>query len=636
MGQLPDRLYDITKHLQLTFSVTDSDTESIDIENIVPYASKIIIINCKDFESLEDSLLEATNSPYWNPHAQVIVYYHTLATDENARIFFIFWFYMVVNAVIVQYDDSKELLFISYYTPYVTENNKFENMHGCWRTTKAGRPINGYNQSFACEKDCHNVTLNSKLRALHLGTCIGYNTHFIRYDDISSLRGLNIYDDISENLQGFVMSAYGNEVEPFLNINVENDGSYTLGARDGLIWQTLSELMNFTINFDSHRESIKASFNYTRSLQMVFALAERRLDLLICPIYQFDLVIVQIDLSREYSPSGVCVISHRANFETVLFDVNLLQQNSTLIIQFTVCFCCIWLLFYIYNVAEGHNSFNQLGKDFINTIRNILSITLYKPPTRRSFRIFLTISIWCFFILNFGIQAAIVSFFSVYKRGKEVDTFEDVLEKGYTIEAFLSPDMILPDTEKIFIEINSRVKSVMDMYECIIKIASDSERFCLIDCSIGLYLERNRLNEKGAQYLHVARKNRIHNYYLANIYHKNSPLTARMNIYIRRFVEMGLVKKWEQYKFTEMKVDFPVKSLSMKDMLGIFECLYLLLGVSFIIFILEIALRTFIQMRRWLAKKITHWKRTKIAKRQLRHERKAGNIQLENISTQTF
>ncbi|XP_026327639.1 uncharacterized protein LOC113235933 [Hyposmocoma kahamanoa] len=579
VGRLPDPVYDIAKHLQLTFSVIDPDAETPELQaDVQPYASKIVIINCKDFEVLEDSLGEAISSPYWNPHAQLILYYHTRVTNENAKIFFIFWFYMIVNAVIVQYDDSKELLLISYYNPYVSENNKFENMHGCWKTTKVGRPVVGYKQSFVCEEDCHNITLHSKLRALHLGTCIGYNTHYIRYGDIRLLRQLNVFKDISKDLRGYVMKTNGFEVLPFLEINEESDGSYSLGSRDGLVWKTLSELMNFTINFDACKDILKKPFNYKLYIELTFSFAARQADLFICPVYQFDLVFIKVDLSCEYKASGVCILSHRSNFETVLFDVKLFQQNSTLIIQFVVCFLCIWLTFYIHNVAKGLWSFDQFGKDFINTIRNVLSIGLYKPPMQRSFRMFLIISIWCFFILNFSIQATIVSFFSAYKRGKDVDTFEDVLEKGYAIEALVSPDMILPDTEDLYRKINSRVKPLMNMFDCVDRLANDSERFCLIDCSTGLYLERNRLNEKGVQYLHVARKNRMHSNYLSLVLHENSPLTARINKYLRWFVEVGLIQKWEQYRFTEIKEDFPVKPLSMKDMLGIFECFYLLLG----------------------------------------------------------
>lgn len=636
VGRLPDRLYEIAKQMQLTFTVTDPDDESPELQNIVPYASKIVIIDCRSFKVLDDSLAAAIHSPYWNPHAQVILYYHTTDTNEIARIFFIFWFYMIVNAVIVQYDDPKKISYISYYHPYVSENNKFQNMHGCWKTTKVGRPIVGYEESFTCVEGCHNVTLHSKLRVFHLGTCIGYDTRIIQYGDITSLRQLNLFRDISGNLQGYVMKANGVEVLPFLEIDVESDGSYTLGARDGLIWKTLSELMNFTINFDSWRDELKKPHSYGIFVQQVFTFAQRQADILVCPVYQFDLVVVQIDLSTEFEASGVCIISHRAGFETVLFDVKLLQQNSTMIIQFVVCSLCIWLLFYIHSIAEGHFSFDQLGKDFVNTIRNILSISLFKPPSQRSFRIFLAVSIWCFFILNFGLQAAIVSFFSVYKRGRDVDTFEDILEKGYKIEGIVSPDVMLPDTEERYRKINSRIKPVMGMLECFDRLRNDKERFCLMDCSNGLYLERNRLNEKGTQYLHIARKSRMHSNYLCMIFHKDSPFTARFNKYIRRFVEMGLIQKWEKYRFNEIKEDFSVKPLHMDDMLGIFECFYLLLGISSIIFMFEVTIRTFIQVWRWPATKITQWMRIRVAKRKLRLEKKAGKIELQNVSTETL
>lgn len=176
----------------------------------------------------------------------------------------------------------------------------------------------------------------------------------------------------------------------------------------------------------------------------------------------------------------------------------------------------------------------------------------------------------------------------------------------------------------------------MDMFECIDKLANDSERFCLIDCSLGRYLEMNRLNEKGAQYLHVARKNRMHSNYLTILLHKNSPLTARFNKDLRWFVEMGLIQKWEQFRFTEIKEDFPVKPLSKKHMLGIFEGFYILLGLSSTIFILEVTVRNFIQVRRWMATKITHWKRIRTAKRKLKLEEKTEIIKLEDVSTQTF
>ncbi|KAJ2949208.1 hypothetical protein O0L34_g6154 [Tuta absoluta] len=578
------------RNLPFTFTqVHTNGTVDVDIAKVVPFYPNVVVLNCPDFKSFEETLRKVVVSPHWHPLSNTILYYHVKGPEDIPKIFMIFWFYKIINGIIVQFDDNAEKLFISCYNPYVGENYKLSQNFGCWKKTKVTKPVKNFDAGFICEKECHNVTIHSHLRTLYLGTCIGYETVTLEYEDVDSLKHQNFFEDKSKNLHGFSMIAHGAEVEPFLSITINCNDTYTLGSRDGTVWRTASELMNFTINFDSIKHMIKKPFDCNTNIQQLYTFSKRQADAVIFPVYQFDLVIIDVDMSIPYKESGVCIIAHRADFDTVLFNEKLLKDNTQFVLRFLFAFIFIWLLFFIFNTFEsGKLSFDQAGKDLVNTFRNVLSISLHKPPRRATFRIYLSISIWSFFVINFATQAAIVSFFTAHKRGKEVETFEDIIEKGYVIEGMASPDMMLPDDEDLFVKINSKIVSLPNLYGCVDKILNDSRRFCLMDCSLARYLERNALNKKGEQYLHVA-KDQIHSHYLTMVLHRHSPLTKTFNRYVRKAFEGGLITKWEQYRFSDMKDEVPIKALSFVDLKSVFECFALLLGVSTLVFLVEIA-----------------------------------------------
>ncbi|CAH2096048.1 unnamed protein product [Euphydryas editha] len=588
MGRLPDLLYHRLKKLPFTFTVTDVDTYyEPQPENLVPYHSNVIIMNCADMKEFENALKKIVTFPYWHPLSNIILYYHAPYSKEvTAKIFFSYWYYRAINVVIVQYDETEKSMIISYYSPYMTENYKFENIFGCWTAKKIGMQIENFEKSFVCEMQCHNVTSYTKIRASHLGTCIGFVT--VSLKNAKKVQYLNLLEDKGKNLHGFTFYAYSVEVIPFFRIVEHKNKTYTFYQRDAAIWNTMAKLLNFTIDITPAVNTLKQKFNFELYISQVFSFSQRKVDLILYPLYQFDLILAEVDYTVPYIDSGVCILSHRAGFQTIIFDVNLVEKNISIIIEFLICLICIWFVFFIYNTEQiGKVSLDQAGKDFINTIKSVLSISLYKPPKRGSFRIFLGITMWCFFILSFSVQAAIISLFSVYKKDKEVDTFEDIIRKGYDIEGIASPDVVLPDTEEKYRIISSKIKTVKDLFGCVKKMENDSRRFCLIDCAIGRYLERNMLNKKGTQFLHLASYARIHSHYLNMIFHKNSPLTENYNKYIMKLFEAGLIKKWMEYRYFDFKEEATVKSLGMNDLGGIFECYGYLLVISFIVFLFE-------------------------------------------------
>ncbi|KAI5635215.1 hypothetical protein NE865_12095 [Phthorimaea operculella] len=622
------------RNLPFTFTqVHPNGTSDVYIEDVVPFYPNVVISNCPDFASFEETLRKAMASPHWHPLSNTILYYHVKGHEDIPKIFMIFWFYKIINGIIVQFDDSSEKLIVSYYNPYVGENFKLSHNYGCWKKTKVVKPVHNFDEDFICEEDCHNVTIHSQLRKLYLGTCIGYETVSVEYGDVDSLKQQNFFEDKSKNLHGFSMLTHGVEVVPFLAITINSNGTYTLGSRDGMVWRTASELMNFTINLDSVKHKIKKEFDFNTNIQDVYTFSKRQADVVIFPVYQFDLIIVEVDLSIAYKDSGVCVLAHRAGFDTVLFNGKLFKENTQFLVRFALAFIFIWLLFFTFNTFEsGKFSLDQAGKDLVNTFRNILSISLHKPPRRETFRIYLSISIWSFFVINFATQAVIVSFFTAYKRGKEVDTFEDIIEKGYVIEGMASPDMMLPDEEERFVKINSKLVSLTNLYGCVDKMLNDSRRFCLMDCSIARYLERNALNQKGEQYLHVA-KDQIHSHYLTMVLQKHSPLTKTFNRHLRKAFEGGLITKWEQYRFSDMKDEVPIKALSFEDLRRIFEIFSLLLGFSTMVFLVEIVAGAIKRISRYVTKKIAKRKLIRMAKKKLKKERNLGHLGTVNAFT---
>lgn len=569
--------------------ITNIDNEDEEIQNVTPNPSNTIVINLEDIDQYDETILKLIKSPYWHPYSNIILYYHEHNQEILSKLFFSMWYYKAINVIIVQYDDTQKLLLISHYTPYVTEDYKLDQLYGCWTKRKITMPILKFQEGLICESQCHNVSIHSKLRANNLGTCIGYSTIAVPYNASHVLPTLNLFEDKSKNLHGFAFRTYATEVQPFLLIDVTGNGSYTLRNRDGMIWNSMAELMNFTIDLSPSFDVMKENFNYGVNIQHVFNLSHRNADLYLIPVYLFDLVFVKVDQTTLFKESGVCIISHRAGFDMTLFDGNTIRANRTAIAQFVCCFLSIWLLFSIYQIAEKSSlSLDQIGKDLMNAFRNVLLISLCNPPRWRTFRIFLTVSLWSFFLINFASQATIISFLTAVKRGKEVDTFEDVIDKGYPMYAMGSPDLILPDTEERFRIINSKIIPQLDLFDCIRNMTQDKQRFCLIDCAVGRYLERNRLNENGEQYLHVARHDRMHSHYLTMILQKYSPLTDRFNKFMVTFFEAGLVQKWEQYRYADIKSDATVRPLRINDVNNLFEMYCLSVGFTCIIFLLEL------------------------------------------------
>ncbi|XP_030019774.1 uncharacterized protein LOC115439873 [Manduca sexta] len=589
-GNFPDNFYRKIRQIPFTIAVTNLENEDHEVEDPVPYHSNAIIIEIRDFSQFEDILRKAKDTPFWHPHSNVIIYYQEVNRLSVAKVFYILWYYRVCNAIITQYDKEMDMFLISYYNPHVTEKYQLDYAYGCWKAKKIGMPVQDFHTGFVCVEECKNVTLESSLRADNLGTCIGIKSYRIRYSDIATLRALNLFEDKGKNLHGYTLRAFTTEVLPFLTITENADGTYTLGARDGMIWNTLSKLMNFSIDLSPSLKVMKLPFKVELNIQQVFSLAHRKADLFLIPIYQFDMVVIEVDYTFPIRDSGVCFVSHRAGFENILFDTKLLYSKCTLVIQFFVCMLCVWLLFVIFNVVEmGGTTLDQIGKDLLNTVRNVLSINLHKPPNQRSFRIFMGVSLWSFFILNFFSQASITSFFTAVKRGKEVETFDDVIEKGYPIEGMASPDVLLPTEDARFRKLSEKIVPIQDTFTCIKKMRNDSKLFCLMDCSVGRYVETNFLNDKGEQYMHIA-TDRIHSYYLNIIYPKYSVLSTHTNKFMMKFIEAGLIKKWEQYKFKNLKTESAIKPLGIDDFKGIFNmyclCLVCILGV----FLLEVFL----------------------------------------------
>ncbi|XP_063624830.1 uncharacterized protein LOC134796587 [Cydia splendana] len=589
MGHWSDMFYSLSKLPLLTHTISNIENEDHYIEDTVPYHSNIIVINCLNFEEFEESLTKTTESPYWNPLGNVVVLFRTIQNDITiAKIFFILWYFKSPNAAIIQFDDDKEVLYLSSYEPYVYENYTLPLVFGCWTTKKIGIPVDGFQNGFACEEGCYNVSSQSKFRANNLGTCIGFYTRSIPYSELKTVTILDLFEPKGRNLHGFPLRAFTTEVKPFLTIEEEANNTYSIGARDGELWKAIAEVMNFTIDLSPSASVMKLPFNFELNIQHIFSLGHRKADLFLIPIYQMDLIIVALDQTFIIADSGVCIAAPRAEFETILFDFKLLQNNYIMIIKFIFSFLGSWIVFSVFNIAEkGEISLDQIGKDFLNCIRNILIISLLKPPKKGSFRIFLGFSLWSYFILNFASQATITSFFTAMKKGKEVETFEDVIEKGYIIEGMASPDVVLPDTEETFSKINSKLVPINNLFTCIERMKNDSRRFCLIDCEVGRYLERNELNYKGQQYLHII-KDKIHNHYLNMIFPKHSPLTEHFNKHVMAIFEGGLVRKWEQYRFSELKQEIPVKPLGVEELSIIFKCHFLFLGITFMLFVAEV------------------------------------------------
>ncbi|XP_052753181.1 uncharacterized protein LOC113520636 isoform X2 [Galleria mellonella] len=360
-GNLPNTLYKSIEDMPFTFVVMNMAKNNYEIDIEVPYKSHTILMKSFDFDDFEPNFLKVYGSRYWHPHANLILYFEKEFTKiKMATIYFILWYYKMSNAVIVYYNCTKESFLVSYYNPYVSAKYRLQNNFGCWTAKKIGLPIKEFKDNFVCVNECQNVTQHSKLRANNLGTCIGFDIYEIQYNDRKSLRKLNLFEDKGKNMHGYMLRSYITEVKPFMAIEDHHNGTYILKGRDGLIWTTITKLMNFTIDLSPSTAIMKSPFNYELNIQQIFSFANRKGDLFLIPIYQIDLIIVEVDITFPYKESGLCLASYRAGFETSLFDITLMVKNYKLTIEFLFCFLGIWFIFFLFNAVEkGEVSYDQ-------------------------------------------------------------------------------------------------------------------------------------------------------------------------------------------------------------------------------------------------------------------------------------
>ncbi|CAH2048686.1 unnamed protein product, partial [Iphiclides podalirius] len=269
-GHFPDNFYKNVQDLRLTFSISNIDVEDdYDIEDVVPYHSNVVIIDCLSFEQLEDIMTKVVSTPYWHPLAHVILYYHTVEDSKMlARLFYILWYYRAINAIIFQYNDSEDKFYVSYYNPYNSEPYRYKHVYGCRLAKKIGMPFDDFATAFICEEGCEKIPIQSKLRMNFFGTCLGYETISMPYDEKLKLQRVNLFESKVKNFHGYPMRAYGAEVLPFLEIRNHSDGTYTLHKRDAMVWNTMAELMNFTIDLSPAEGKIKKPFDYDLNIQM--------------------------------------------------------------------------------------------------------------------------------------------------------------------------------------------------------------------------------------------------------------------------------------------------------------------------------------------------------------------------------
>lgn len=591
-----------------------------------------VVIYCKDMIEFEKALLIAVKMKDWHALTNVYIIYKSKLDDMVVvKTFYALWFYKITNAIIMSYDKTLLAFRISIFSPYITNNYTLQHNMGCYTLRKLGMPLRtSVIENIKCEHSCVNVNVTSKLKANNLGTCIGFDYHTVKLGDLQKMFQLNLFEDKSKNLHGCALLTHFTDV-PFIELNEYDNGTYQLRGRDGMIWNTMAELMNFTFFFSN---KYGKKFSIESSVYQLLAYSNRQLEMYLIPLYIVDLLVVPVEFTFPYKESGVCILAKSADYETVLFDVKILKNNFVVLVQFLFCFIAVWITFIIFNRTDGKKlTIDQIGKDFMNSVRNTLSITPYRLPKKRSFKIFHIVSMFSFFLINFSMQAAITSFFTAIKKGKEVETFEDIIRLGYNIEGMVSPEVVLPETDDIFIKINEKLTPTDSMYICIDRMLNDTRRFCITDCAAAYYFEKNNLNEKGEQYLHVT-SDRLHSHYLSFAFPIQSHLTDRFNNIITALVEAGIINKWEDYKYDRIKTEVIAKPLSMNDLIGILECYGYLVGLSCLIFAIEVVFATICWLKVICINNVKKLIRKHRAKKIKSKEDKT--IVTVSISTQTF
>lgn len=355
-----------------------------------------------------------------------------------------------------------------------------------------------------------------------------------------------------------------------LKVNpIYKDYSFPVGGLDGMILYTMSQFLNFSVEFVDglgQQNFGYAFFNSTIS-GALGTVASRRAVINTNGRFLLDYGTKMVEFTVPYDSDSYCCLVPKANKLPQFLLIFTCFSRLTWMSIYAVFFICL-ILWYLFQVKKNfQNAYWQMYAAFH-------SIPFKIFPTCGQCG-FLTCCILYGVIISAIIQGHFFKFFTSPTFYKDIDTLEELDQANYPVATNL---MIMYTKEsKLLSRLRKKeVKSKPNLFEQIAYKRNIAKLERKRD--LKYYFDTHFVDNDGSPLIHMMREC-FSTYHISYIVPKKSPFLVMFNTIILKIVEAGLVFKWyddveyalllKDYLTTKTK-KYEIKSLTLHDLQAAF------------------------------------------------------------------
>lgn len=575
-GDFPSQFYEdiFASNIDLVVFNSDENTPNDFIleppkdhtQNYIQYPANTIVFCVNDIEDISEGINKLTNSIYWSPHAKHIV--HTKHKADNHMIFYMMWLNKVLNCIII--DDD---FYVYDFNPYVAViDESFPNQYGCWSLKNMSSYDENMLPNIKCKKGCKDLDFDRFSNTQFYTACIEIRQR--KYEENSSY-----FEDKTINMNGYKIALYGVSISMCLDTETVN-GQLKFKGKHGYFVDTILEKMNMSFTYMTRSDILMSEW-----FRIFLQLEERKIDMMANPLYVKPYVKPQIDFTNYIEESGLCFVVRKPEIIPTWKTFRSIFDKNGLILTLIVFHLTVFI-FLIFLRPKPRNFFEKLIYSYLCTVQLFVSQPVDWIIKKKYIRVYIFIIYWFVFVANFILQGTIAALLAIPKTEKTIDTFVDLYESGYMIEGFSELDTSFPSTSPLYIALNKRFVRIDSFYACINDLQKGIKKACWMDCAMAHIFSKTLKDKNGKAFIHILQE-KFSTHYLALTLNHNSPLTKRMNFYIKRIIESGLSQKWKTFYTFDKSGSMELDKLNMTDNQLCFFLLIFGLGFASVFFVLE-------------------------------------------------
>ncbi|XP_059619128.1 uncharacterized protein LOC132263401 [Phlebotomus argentipes] len=404
---------------------------------------------------------------------------------------------------------------------------------------------------------------------------------------------ITIFPDKFSDFYGCKLTIGTLNLSPYLIIKSYENGSFDFSGVEGLVANNLADRLNFTLQLKLSNVPELHDMLFRGEVDVIAAAYPSRIpargSLLSSTIpYFFSNLILFVPPGRNLTA-----------MEKILYPFNITVWTSILAV------------FIIWTVVVIVGKFLPVRKrififgfnnhfPFVNVINVFLGGSMPSSP-RRNFARFLLIS-WIILslVVRTSYQGALFGFLKESKGPVLVDSIEEMQEEGYKI--YGSHEILRQFPFRTIYGSMLEPTESRDIERLRIKTLDRSFKGAMIGTEFALSYLNQKFFLKGIKYHSVRHETIL--YPVSMVMQKYSHLVQAFDTELWKFKENGLVSKWtsEFYdsKFVKPQPDQGLqKPLIFRQLHGIFLIYIVMIGFSFLVFLLELFSGRFTLLRRF-------------------------------------